>query len=726
MAVAVAAVKRAGREPILLQRAVNGYLINRLQHSILHEAYHLIEDGIATAGDDRQGRQAAARSAHVHHGPARAEGYRRSRDARAGAAVDRADALAHQRSDRRCCRTWSRAATIGIRSGKGFYDMGGHRRCPRAAGGQSSGCSGCSPSSNAPGSRLGLARMSRRGRSGQGPDQLRRPGVRQLSAALVRQVDGLFERDAPASDRRHRHVRQRLQQLPSPDARTGRGGEARRARRGRSAARLPDDLARRGVPQSDEPGLPQSDVDGRRGDDPRAADERGRTGRRLRQDGARAADGRDVRRRARHPARGRSDDDRPVPGRAAGRVHRLPALLGALPRRRREPRRRDLRGRGQPRRHEPARAPSWAPPARWRAWPRRSGWPCRTAAAIPAVHADRLRIAEATGAEAVRLAPAGTTPAAIVTREAIENAARVLLAIGGSTNGVIHLAAIAGRVGLTLDLRALNALSDTTPVLVNLKPTGQHYMEDFHAAGGVGAVLQELEPLLHLDCVAGHRRNARGRSPKRRRAYVDRAIIRPLTEPFHRHGGLVGLFGNLAPNGSVLKTRRRGRAAVRTHRPRRGVHGPRRSARPASTTRRSMSRQTMCWCCRTRVRSARECPRPGICRFRPSWRGRREGHGAHLGRTDERHRVRHRRASHLARSRRSGGPSGLVRNGDRIRLSVKERKLDVLLSERSSPSGAARGAPGDSRPGLREALRRVRPRRGVGLRLRFPARWRVR
>src|SRR5207247_10494743 len=119
-------------------------------------------------------------------------------------------------------------------------------------------------------------------------------------------------------------------------------------------------------------------------------------------------------------------------------------------------------------------------------------------AAIPAVHADRLRIAELTGAQAVRLAESGAVPHEIVTREALENAVRVLLAIAGSMSGVINLAAIAGRLGLTLDLHHLNALSDSTPVLVNLKPTGEHYMEDLHAAGGVGAVLRELKQLLLL------------------------------------------------------------------------------------------------------------------------------------------------------------------------------------------------------------------------------------
>src|SRR4051794_37332267 len=122
-------------------------------------------------------------------------------------------------------------------------------------------------------------------------------------------------------------------------------------------------------------------------------------------------------------------------------------------------------------------------------------------AAIPAVHADRLRAAEASGARAVALAKSPIRPSEIITAKSVENAIRVLLAIGGSTNAIIHLTAIAGRVGVRIALSRLNELSDTTPVLVDLKPTGQHYMSDLHAAGGVGAVLRELAPLLHLDCL---------------------------------------------------------------------------------------------------------------------------------------------------------------------------------------------------------------------------------
>src|SRR5205809_508355 len=115
-------------------------------------------------------------------------------------------------------------------------------------------------------------------------------------------------------------------------------------------------------------------------------------------------------------------------------------------------------------------------------------------AAIPAVHADRLRAAEASGALAVKLAHAPIRPSQVITAKSVENAIRVLLAIGGSTNAIIHLTAIAGRAGVSVSLPKLNELSDSTPVLVDLKPNGQYYMSDLYAAVGVGAVLRELKP----------------------------------------------------------------------------------------------------------------------------------------------------------------------------------------------------------------------------------------
>ena len=173
-------------------------------------------------------------------------------------------------------------------------------------------------------------------------------------------------------------------------------------------------------------------------------------------------------------------------------------------------------------------------------------------AAIPAVHADRLRAAEASGRQAVALAAAKLTPSKIITAKSVENALRVLLAIGGSTNAIIHLTAIAGRVGVSVSLERLNELSDSTPVLVDLKPTGQHYMSDLHAAGGVGAVLRELKPLLHLDCltVTGETLGARLAAEP---TWVDRAVVRALDDPYQKAGGLVALFGSLAPGGAILK-----------------------------------------------------------------------------------------------------------------------------------------------------------------------------
>jgi dihydroxy-acid dehydratase len=192
-------------------------------------------------------------------------------------------------------------------------------------------------------------------------------------------------------------------------------------------------------------------------------------------------------------------------------------------------------------------------------------------AAIPAVHADRLRAAEASGRRAVEMIGTDLRPSRIMTAEAIENAVRVLLAIGGSTNAIIHLAAIAGRLGHQVSLKRLNTLSDETPILVDLKPTGQHYMSDLFSAGGIGAVMRELKPLLHLDVltVTGE---TLGERLAHESPWVDRKVVRPLDDPYQKQGGLVALFGSLAPNGAIIKRsaadprlfEREGRAVVFT------------------------------------------------------------------------------------------------------------------------------------------------------------------
>ncbi|SDR06168.1 dihydroxy-acid dehydratase [Rhizobiales bacterium GAS113] len=173
-------------------------------------------------------------------------------------------------------------------------------------------------------------------------------------------------------------------------------------------------------------------------------------------------------------------------------------------------------------------------------------------AAIPAVHADRLRAAEATGTAAMELALSGRTMDRFVTQASVRNALRVLLAVGGSTNAVIHLTAMLRRLGLSVSLRDLDELSDSTPVLVDLKPTGQGYMEDFFAAGGVGALLRRLSDLIDLDAgtVTGGR--LRDTLPDAD-DWIDATFIRSLDEPVSRTGGIVALSGSLAPNGAILK-----------------------------------------------------------------------------------------------------------------------------------------------------------------------------
>jgi dihydroxy-acid dehydratase len=167
------------------------------------------------------------------------------------------------------------------------------------------------------------------------------------------------------------------------------------------------------------------------------------------------------------------------------------------------------------------------------------------------VHADRLRAAEEAGALAVRLITSPIRPSQIITAESVENALRVLLALGGSTNALIHLTAIAGRRGIKIDLGRLNELSDTTPVLVDLKPAGEGYMEDFHSAGGMPVLLWELRDKLHLRCidVTGVPLSERLVEP----AFVDRRYIRSSAEPVSPVGGIVALFGSLAPRGAILK-----------------------------------------------------------------------------------------------------------------------------------------------------------------------------
>ncbi|MYJ88091.1 MAG: dihydroxy-acid dehydratase [Rhodobacteraceae bacterium] len=301
-------------------------------------------------------------------------------------------------------------------------------------------------------------------------------------------------------------------------------------------------------------------------------------------------------------------------------------------------------------------------------------------AAIPAVHADRLRVAELTGNLAAELTNNPIFPEELVTTRSIENALRVILALGGSTNAIIHLTAIAGRAGVRIPPSKLNELSESTPVLVNLKPVGKHYMEDFNYAGGMGAVLRELKPLLHLDCqtITGE---TLGNRLKEDCGYVDRFVIASSDEPIDQKGGLVTLFGSLAPKGAILKRsaatpelfERIGKAVVfesledlsnRIDDPDLDVEPEDflvlQNAGPASPSGMPeagylpLPKKLL-------ARGIRDMVRISDARMS----------GSAFGTV----------ILHVTPEAAIGGPLALVKNGDRIKLSISEKKLDLLVSE---------------------------------------------
>ncbi len=172
-------------------------------------------------------------------------------------------------------------------------------------------------------------------------------------------------------------------------------------------------------------------------------------------------------------------------------------------------------------------------------------------AAIPAVDARRYALAEASGRRIVEMIWSGLRPSDILTRAAFENAVRTDMAIGGSTNAVVHLLAIARRAGVELTLDDFDRLSRETPFLANVKPSGEYLMEDFYYAGGLPPVMKTLLPLLHGDALT-----ATGKTLAENLEGVEDAdpnMVRPLEDPLHAEGGTAILYGNLAPNGAVFK-----------------------------------------------------------------------------------------------------------------------------------------------------------------------------
>jgi len=300
------------------------------------------------------------------------------------------------------------------------------------------------------------------------------------------------------------------------------------------------------------------------------------------------------------------------------------------------------------------------------------------AASAPAVHADRLRMAEEAGELAMRLLTHPVRPSQLVTEKSVENALRVLLSLGGSTNALVHLAAIAGRAGIPVNLKRLDALSEETPVLVDLKPTGEGYMEDFHAAGGMVALLRELRDLLHLDTIDLYGRTL-AEQLDAGSAFVDRGIIHARATPVSPVGGLVALFGSLAPDGAILKRSAATPALFETEARCVVFDGLEDLSRRIDDPDLDVTAQDILVLKNVGPLTPAGMPEAGYLPIPKK-----------LARAGVKDMVRMSdcRMSgtafgtivlHISPEAAAGGPLGLVETGDRVRLSVKHRSLDLLV-----------------------------------------------
>ena len=303
------------------------------------------------------------------------------------------------------------------------------------------------------------------------------------------------------------------------------------------------------------------------------------------------------------------------------------------------------------------------------------------AAAIPAVDSRRAQVAEAAGRKIIELVERDLKPSDILTDAAFENAIRVLHAISGSTNAILHLIAYAGRVGVDLPLGLFDDLCRSTPWLVNLKPAGEHLMEDFYYAGGLPAVMAQIKDLLDLEALTVTGQTVGENLEQVPTEIIDPRVIRTKDDPLDPGGSLVVLRGSLCPDGAVMKIsaadprllQHEGAAVVFED-----IHDL--AARVDDEALEVDASSVMV------LRNAGPVGAPGM----PEW-----GHlpiPAKLlkhGVTDL-VRISDARMSgtsygavalHVAPESAVGGPLALVETGDRIRLDVQQRRLDLLVDE---------------------------------------------
>ena len=300
---------------------------------------------------------------------------------------------------------------------------------------------------------------------------------------------------------------------------------------------------------------------------------------------------------------------------------------------------------------------------------------------IPATHADRLRAAEAAGKRAVEMAKiGGPKPSEIMTETAFHNALTVLQSIGGSTNGLVHLAALAGRLGIEIDMAEFDRMGREVPTLIDLKPSGAHYMEHFHWAGGVPKLMKELGDLIdgRAMTVTGEPLSA---SIARAEEVPNQTIIRTRANPLQASGAMAVLSGNLAPQGALIK-QSAASPTLMQHEGRAVVF----ESVEDMTLRMDDPDLDVTADDVLVLRNAGPVGAPGMpeAGYLPIPRKL-----AQQGVKDM-VRISDARMSgtafgtivlHIVPEAAIGGPLGLVRNGDRIKLDVENRRIDLLVDE---------------------------------------------
>ena len=299
---------------------------------------------------------------------------------------------------------------------------------------------------------------------------------------------------------------------------------------------------------------------------------------------------------------------------------------------------------------------------------------------IPATHSDRLRVAEATGKRAAEMARSGgPKPSEIMTKAAFRNALTVMQAIGGSTNALVHLTAVARRLGIAIDLEEFDQIGQSVPVLVDLKPSGDHYMEHFHWAGGNSRLMKEIRGKLDEKAMT-----VSGGSLKQvidsAEIIPNQTVIRTAKNPIKPTGGMAVLRGNLAPRGAVIK-HSAASPALLTHTGRAVVFDSLEDlAARGDDPKLDVKADDILVLRNAGPKGAPGMPEAGS--FPIPMKLARAG-------VKDMIRISDARMSgtafgtivlHVSPEAANGGPLALVKNGDRITLDVPKRKLELLVS----------------------------------------------